>query len=149
MIALNEYRESLKPRKSPKRVGRGIGSGLGKTSGRGAKGAKSRSGYKSRAGNEGGNVPTYQKFPKRGFSRKGLAEDIQVINLDRIDELFEVGETVNLPSLRSKGYLKKTSGQLKILGRGEITKKIFIECSALSLSARQKLDASSADYKIF
>lgn len=148
MIALNEYKGSLQPRKSPKRVGRGIGSGLGKTSGRGAKGAKSRSGYKSRPGNEGGNVPTYQKFPKRGFSRRGLAEDIQVINLDRIDELFKEGETINLPSLRSKGYLKKTSGKLKILGRGEITKKVLIECDALSQSARQKLDASSADYQI-
>lgn len=148
MIALNEYTENLAPKKSPKRVGRGIGSGLGKTSGRGAKGAKSRAGYKSRPGNEGGNVPTYQKFPKRGFSRKGLAETFQTINLDRIDELFQEGERVDLLSLRGKGYLKKTAGKLKILGRGDLTKQISIECDALSKSARQKLDASSAKYQI-
>lgn len=148
MISLHQFPKSAGKRIAVKRVGRGIGSGLGKTSGRGAKGAKSRSGYKRRYGNEGGNVPSHQKFPKRGFTRGHLVENVNVINLDRIDELFNEGDLVNSRTLREKGYLKKVSLSLKILGRGELTKRVRLECNALSQSARDKLDALGATYQI-
>lgn len=146
MIALHQFPKTAGKRGAAKRVGRGIGSGLGKTSGRGAKGAKSRSGYKRRYGNEGGNVPSHQKFPKRGFTRGHFFEELNVINLDRIDELFGDGDLVNSQTLRDKGYLKKIEARLKVLGRGKLTKKVRLECSAMSKTARDKLDTLGATY---
>lgn len=147
-MATNEQSPSAGVRKKRKRVGRGIGSGLGKTSGRGAKGAKSRSGYKRRIGNEGGNIPSYQKYPKRGFTRGRFVKDHFVINLDRIDELYSDGETINRVTLREKGYIKSQSGTLKVLGRGELTKKVRIECDALSKSAKEKFEAQGISYQL-
>ncbi len=147
-MATGDKTPSVHKRKSVKRVGRGIGSGLGKTSGRGQKGAKSRSGYKRRIGNEGGNTPTYQKFPKRGFTRGRFAQDMHVINLDRIEELFQEGDVINRMTLRQKGYLKSLAGKLKVLGRGDLTKKVRVECNALSKSAREKFDALGVEYSL-
>lgn len=148
MIAMHQFPKTGGRQDTAKRVGRGIGSGLGKTCGRGAKGAKSRSGYKRRYGNEGGNVPSHQKFPKRGFTRGDFVIPVNVINLDRIDELFAEGDLVNSQSLRHKGYLKNTEAKLKVLGRGELTKKVQLQCNAISKSARDKCDVLGATYQI-
>ncbi|WP_108624331.1 50S ribosomal protein L15 [Candidatus Similichlamydia epinepheli] len=144
MIELFEL-ASICPRKKKVRVGRGNGS-RGTTCGRGTKGAGSRSGYKRRVGNEGGNLPFFRRFPKRGFGRGDLVKVFDTINLDQIDVLFKDGEEVSLSSLRDKGFFSGPSHGLKILGRGELTKKVFIVACKFSSSVRAKLDNKGIKY---
>ncbi|WP_108623911.1 50S ribosomal protein L15 [Candidatus Similichlamydia epinepheli] len=132
-------------RKKKLRVGRGNGS-RGTTCGRGTKGAGSRSGYKRRLGNEGGNLPFFRRFPKRGFGRGDLLKTLDVINLDQIDALFQDGDEVTLSSLRTKGFFSGPSHGLKVLGRGELTKKVSIVACKFSGSARVKLDNKGIKY---
>lgn len=134
------------PRKKKVRVGRGNGSRFGTTCGRGTKGAGSRSGYKKRLGNEGGNLPFFRRFPKRGFGRGNLVKTLDVINLDQINALFLDGEEVSLSSLRKKGFFSGPSHGLKILGRGDLKKKVSISAFKFSSSARSKLDKDGIKY---
>lgn len=139
-MKLNELKNTSRPYKAPKRRGRGVGSKLGKTSGRGHKGAGSRAGWKSRARYEGGQLPLYRKIPERGFTRGRFLRRFDSINLEDIETLFRDGETVSLLTLREKKFLKGTSFGLKVLGHGELTKKVSIEANAISTSAKEKLD---------
>ncbi|RDB31395.1 LSU ribosomal protein L15p (L27Ae) [Candidatus Similichlamydia laticola] len=136
---------SFVPRKKKVRVGRGNGSRFGTTCGRGMKGAGSRSGYKKRLGNEGGNLPFFRRFPKRGFGRGNLAKPLDVINLDQIDALFSDGEEVTLASLKEKGFFSGPSYGLKVLGRGELKKKVSVSACKVSRSARLKLDENGIE----
>lgn len=148
MINLHTLTNSTSPAKRTKRVGRGPGSKMGKTSCRGQKGAKSRSGYKRRHGIEGGQAPIYTKLPTRGFTRGRWEKESLAVNLDRINEAFEDGETVNHATLIEKGLApRQLPGGIKILGNGELTKKVVIEAHRYSKSALIKLEKSPAEYK--
>lgn len=147
-MELNNLQNSSRPFKKRKRVGRGMGSGLGKTCGRGHKGGGSRSGWEARARYEGGQLPLYRKLPQRGFSTLQFQKRLDIINLGQIEELFESGETVSVLTLRDKGFLKGTCYGLKILGHGELTKKVIIEASAISNSALEKLREQGIAYSI-
>ena len=122
-----------------KRLGRGSGSGLGKTSGKGHKGAKARSGGGKRPGFEGGQMPLYRRVPKRGFNNVFRTEYAEV-NVERL-EAFEDGETVNAQALLEKKIIRKELDGIKILGGGELTKKLTVQAAKFSASAKEKIEA--------
>ncbi|MFT4552645.1 MAG: large subunit ribosomal protein L15 [Chlamydiales bacterium] len=140
----NTYRDHVKT----KRVGRGTGSGMGKTCGRGNNGAGARSGYKRRLGNEGGQLPLYRKLPKRGFSNVRFQKKLVSINLRQINVLFADGEVVNEDSLRMHGFINGNCYGVKILGDGDLERKVGIEVNAISSGARAKLEKLGIDYKV-
>ena len=131
-----------KGRPSRKRCGRGRGSGLGKTSGRGHKGAASRSGWRRRYGYDGGQTSLIRRLPKRGFSNFPFRQKYDVINLGLLEAGFQDGETVKLESLEERGLLNPFHGRLKVLGGGDIKKKLTVVAFAVSGSARQKIEAA-------
>ena len=122
-----------------KRLGRGSGSGLGKTSGKGHKGAKARSGGGKRPGFEGGQMPLYRRVPKRGFNNVFRTEYAEV-NVERL-EAFEDGATVNAQALLEKKIIRKELDSVKILGGGELTKKLTVQAAKFSASAKEKIEA--------
>ena len=124
---------------SQKRLGRGSGSGLGKTSGKGHKGAKARSGGGKRPGFEGGQMPLYRRVPKRGFNNVFGTEYAEV-NVERL-EAFEDGATVNAQALLEKKIIRKELDGVKILGGGELTKKLTVQAAKFSASAKEKIEA--------
>jgi len=142
------HMENTHGRKKRKRVGRGTGSGMGKTSGRGEKGAGSRSGYKRRLGYEGGQFRLFMKLPERGFSNVRFAKRLDTINLGQIDTLFEDGETVDEQSLRKRGFFNGKTYGIKLLGKGELTKKVTIEVDDISVGARDKLRKSKISFSL-
>ncbi len=145
---LQSLKNTTRPYKRRKRVGRGMGSGLGKTCGRGHKGAGSRAGYKTRARYEGGQLPLYRKLPGRGFSNARFQKKLDAINLGEINELFADGDLVNLESLKKAGYVKTASHGIKVLSEGELTKKVRIEANAMSKKAEEKLKSAQIQYTI-
>lgn len=122
-----------------KRVGRGIGSGLGKTAGKGHKGQKARTGGSIRRGFEGGQTPLYRRIPKRGFKNR-FAEEYAVVNLSDL-ERFDNGTTVNAELLKSEGIIKKELDGVKVLGNGTLTKKLTVVASKFSKTAEEKIQA--------
>jgi large subunit ribosomal protein L15 len=128
------------------RVGRGTGSGNGKTSGKGHKGAKSRSGYSRKRGFEGGQMPLARRLPKRGFNNI-FAKPFEIVNLSSLD-IFEDGAIVDVNTLLEKGILRKCEYGVKILGNGELTKKLTIKANAFSESAKQKIEAAGAKAEV-
>ena len=149
MIELNNLKNVTLKRKQGKRRGRGPGSGNGKTSGRGEKGAGSRSGWTSRLGYEGGQLRLYCKLPHKGFTRGRFEKLNIIINLSDIEKFFNDGETVSLTTLHERGMVPKNiDGGLKVLGTGEISKKVIIEAQAFSESARAKLEKSKITFKV-
>lgn len=123
-----------------KRIGRGYGSGTGgHTVGRGTKGQKSRSGHKSTVFFEGGNRPFFSRIPKfKGFKSK--AEKYQPVNLDVLEKEYSGGETVNLATLKEKKLIKKRTNLVKVLGFGELSKKLVLEGLSVSATAKEKLE---------
>ena len=121
-------------------VGRGSSSGRGTTAGRGNKGQQSRSGGKVYVGFEGGQMPLYRRIAKRGFSNYPFRKDYEVFNLRDIEIRYENGETVNRESLIAKGLLKKVNSLLKLLGDGNITKKLTVDVDKVSASAKEKIE---------
>ena len=132
----------LKPRPGArharKRVGRGPGSGHGKTAGRGEKGQKSRTGYSRKLGFEGGQMPLHRRVPKRGFTNI-FKEEFVVVNLSDLDR-FEAGSTINEDALRGAGLVKGRRRKIKILGNGEVSKKLTVQADKFSKSAREKIE---------
>ena len=122
-----------------KRLGRGTGSGLGKTSGKGHKGAKARSGGGKRPGFEGGQMPLYRRVPKRGFTNIFGTEYAEV-NVERL-ECFENGDTVTVDKLLEAGIIKKTLDGVKILGNGDLTKKLTVQANKFTAGAKEKIEA--------
>ena len=137
-MRLHELKPAPGSRTAPKRVGRGIGSGLGKTSGRGHKGQKARSGGKVRRGFEGGQMPLFQRLPKRGFHNK-FGHRWTVVNVGLLD-VFADGSTVNPQLLLDKGMVKTLKDGIKILGDGELTKKLMVQAHSFSASAVEKIE---------
>ena len=122
-----------------KRLGRGVGSGLGKTSGKGHKGAKARSGGGKRPGFEGGQMPLYRRVPKKGFTNIFRLEYAEV-NVGQL-EVFTEGTVVNAELLKAAGIIKKTMDGVKVLGNGELTKKLTVEAAKFTESAKEKIEA--------
>lgn len=147
MISLSTLKNTSRPDGRRKRVGRGPGSGLGKTCGRGEKGAGARSGYKTRPTYEGGQFRTFMKIPQRGFSNARFRRELDVVNLRQIDMMYENGETVDIDTLRDRGFVNGPSHGLKILGDGDLTKKVTIHATAFSDSAKQKLTHGKVKFK--
>lgn len=121
-------------------VGRGSSSGLGKTAGKGHKGQKARSGGKVYAGFEGGQMPLYRRVAKRGFSNYPFKKEYFAINLFLLEEKYADGESVNKESLLKKGLIKKECLLVKILGNGDLTKKLTVDVDKISASAKEKIE---------
>jgi large subunit ribosomal protein L15 len=126
--------------KKKRRVGRGSASGLGTTSGRGNKGQQSRSGGKVYVGFEGGQMPLFRRIAQRGFSNYPFRKEYAVFNLCDLEPKYADGETVSAESLIQKGLLKKSGLPVKILGNGDITKKITVQVEKISASAKEKIE---------
>jgi large subunit ribosomal protein L15 len=124
-----------------KRVGRGIGSGLGKTSGRGHKGWGARSGTSRRPGYEGGQMPIYRRVPKRGFTNARFRVDYTVVNVETLNA-FDDGAVVELSAILAHGLASQTAPLLKILGDGELKKKLTVRAQKFSASAKAKIEAA-------
>jgi ribosomal protein L15, bacterial/organelle len=121
-------------------VGRGSSSGRGTTAGRGNKGQQSRSGGKVYVGFEGGQMPLYRRIAKRGFSNYPFRKEYEVFNLRDIEVRYENGETVNRESLVMKGLLKKVTSLVKVLGDGDLSKKLTVDVDKVSASAKEKIE---------
>jgi len=135
--------------KASKRVGRGSGSGSGKTAGRGHKGAKSRSGWSRRLGWEGGQMPLYRRLPKRGFNNKIFSKVYTIVNVSVL-EAFEDGATVDLAAVLAKGLTSKEKGSdlFKVLGDGNLTRKLVVKADALTRSARAKIEGAGGSVEL-
>ncbi|ADG66344.1 ribosomal protein L15 [Planctopirus limnophila DSM 3776] len=141
-MMLHDVNIGINGHKTRKRVGRGPGSGHGKTSGRGHKGAGSRSGTKRRLGFEGGQKPLMRRIAKRGFSNNFFALKIAEVNLSAIEKAFEVGEVVTPEQLSVRGLAKGRFDQVKILGDGDLTKSLSVTAHRFSASAEEKILAA-------
>ena len=138
-MKLHELHPAEGSTSAQKRLGRGSGSGLGKTSGKGHKGAKARSGGGKRPGFEGGQMPLYRRVPKRGFNNIFGTEYAEV-NIERL-EAFEDGATVDAKALLNARIIRKELDGVKILGTGELTKKLTVQAAKFSASAKEKIEA--------
>lgn len=145
-MKLHEIKPAVGSTAAPKRLGRGIGSGLGKTSGKGHKGAKARSGGGKRPGFEGGQLPLVRRLPKYGFTNIFRKEYV-AINVDRL-EIFEDGMVVTPVELIQYGVIKNVEDGVKILGNGEITKKLTVQANKFSESAKQKIEAAGGKAEV-
>lgn len=125
--------------KTRNRVGRGRGTGNGKTCGRGHKGQKSRSGYSRKALYEGGSMPLFRKLPKVGFSNFNYAKTFEVVNIKQLEKMFEDGATIDVATLAERGLIDSSCSKVKVLGDGQLTKKFTISAHKFSKSAEQKI----------
>lgn len=139
-MMIHEITEKVGKHKKRKRVGRGPGSGLGKTCGRGHKGAGSRSGFVRHTAHEGGQMPLFRRIPKVGFSNARFKKHFAVINLKAIDARFDDGAEVNADMLVKVGLIHDTKLPVKVLGFGETTKKLSVTAAAFSASAKEKIE---------
>jgi large subunit ribosomal protein L15 len=140
-MPLNNLRPPQGATHAKKRIGRGQGSGNGKTAGRGHKGAKSRSGFHYKRGFEGGQMPLHRRVPKRGFHNPFRVE-YEVINLDTLETTFDAGTVVTPDLLRERGLLARGRKLLKVLGRGEIGKALTVHAHKFSGKAAEKIAAA-------
>ena len=136
---LHELKPAPGSRRNPKRVGRGPGSGTGKTAGRGEKGQKSRSGYSRKRGFEGGQMPLHRRLPKRGFTNIFRTE-YRTVNIERLNA-FEAGSQVTPEALQQAGLLKKGSQGVKILGNGELKIELTVQAHKFTETAARKIEA--------
>ena len=138
-MKLHELHPAEGSTSAQKRLGRGNGSGLGKTSGKGHKGAKARSGGGKRPGFEGGQMPLYRRVPKRGFNNVFGTEYAEV-NVERL-EVFNDGDVVNAQALLEKKIIRKELDGVKVLGGGELTKKLTVQVNKFTASAKEMIEA--------
>ena len=138
-LSLNNIAPAKGSTHKKKRIGRGPGSGVGKTAGKGHKGQKSRSGYSGKAGFEGGQMPLQRRLPKRGFTNIFKKKWIE-ISLAKLEENFEKGEEITPEILHERGLIKKSKHDLVVLGTGDITKSFSITAHRFTKSAREKIE---------
>jgi len=145
VVGLSNLRPPRGSRKRKVRVGRGMGSKLGKTAGSGNKGQKSRRGYSRRRGFEGGQMPLHRRIPKRGFNNP-FASSFAVINLEELN-VFPAGETVTPDLLRAHGFVR-TAQDVKILGDGDLKNKLTVHAHAFSASAKEKITKAGGSFEV-
>ena len=145
-MKLHELKPAEGATSARKRLGRGIGSGLGKTSGKGHKGAKARSGGGKRPGFEGGQMPLTMRLPKRGFTNNFRKEYV-AINVSRLD-VFEDGATVGPVELIEMGIIKKIGDGIKIMGDGELNKKLTVQATKFTATAKEKIEAAGGKAEV-
>ena len=141
-MMIHEITEQVGRYRPRKRIGRGRASGHGKTSGRGQKGARSRSGWAQKKGYEGGQNPLIRRIPKRGFSNAAFKVVFHIINVKSLDAHCKNGDEVTPGSLVELGLIRDTSLPLKVLGEGELTKKLKVTAAKFSASARTKIESA-------
>jgi large subunit ribosomal protein L15 len=145
-MKLHDLKPAVGATTAPKRLGRGTGSGLGKTSGKGHKGAKARSGGGKGPGFEGGQIPLMRRIPKRGFTNKFRTEYC-AINVDRLN-IFEDGQVVTPVELIEAGITKNILDGVKIMGNGEITKKLTVKANKFTETAKEKIEAAGGKAEV-
>jgi large subunit ribosomal protein L15 len=141
---LHELKPAKGARKLRKRLGRGSGSGHGTTAGKGTKGQKARTGSKVYPWYEGGQVPLTRRLPKRGFRNGKFKKEYKIINLIEIEKKFDDGETVTYETLKEKGLVKGEKKNIKILGRGNLSKKLIFNVDLISSGAKSKIESSQS-----
>ncbi len=146
-MKLQELSPIAGSKKEVKRVGRGAGSGHGKTAGKGHKGQKARAGRGMRPGFEGGQMPLQRRIPKRGFNNV-FAKEIVSVNVSTLEKVFNDGDTVDAAALKNAGVINKELDGIKILGNGEISKKLTVKVNAYSESAKQKIEAAGGKAEV-
>jgi large subunit ribosomal protein L15 len=147
-MMIHEITEKVGRYKPVKRLGRGEGSGSGGPSGRGHKGAKSRSGWKLRPHYEGGQIPLVKRLPKRGFSNVQFADVFAIVNVRTLQLKFDNGEDVNAQTLAKAGVIRDASLPLKVLGEGDLTKKLNVTAAKFSASAKSKIEAAGGSANV-
>lgn len=138
---LNDVHQGIQKNKKRKRIGRGPGSGHGKTSGRGHKGQRSRSGFSMHPTFEGGQMPLVRRIPKRGFNNQ-WATPVVIVNIRDLEARFEAGEEVTPETLRQRNLAQGRGAEIKVLGEGELTKKLTVSAHRFSGSAKAKIEAA-------
>ena len=133
--------------KDVKRIGRGHGSGSGKTAGKGHKGQKARSGGSIRPGFEGGQMPLQRRMPKRGFNNI-FATEYATVNVSALEERFEAGATVDAEALKACGLVKDAKDGIKILGNGELTKSLTVKAAKFTASAQEKIEKAGGKAEV-
>lgn len=146
-MSLDNLRPPDGARRKKKRIGRGEGSGKGVTAGRGHKGAKSRSGFKRKRGFEGGQMPLHRRVPKRGF-RNPFRTEYAVVNLDTLSERFDDGTEVTPELLRERRIVRRSRALIKVLARGEISKKLTVKAHRFSARAREEIAAAGGSVEL-
>ena len=147
-MKLHELQPAAGSKKARTRVGRGLGSGLGKTSGRGQKGQNSRSGGGVRSGFEGGQMPLYRRLPKRGFNNSVFAKQYAEVNVEQLNR-FEYGATVDPVALIEAGILKNVRDGIRILGNGTLeTKNLTVIANGFTKSAEEKITAAGGKVEV-
>lgn len=146
-MKLHELSPAAGSTKERKRIGRGAGSGQGKTAGKGHKGQKARAGRGMRPGFEGGQMPLQRRVPKRGFNNIFRTE-MAIVNVAALEANYEAGAVVTIDSLIKKGLVKKVLDGVKVLGYGEITKALTVQANAISESAKQKIEAAGGKIEV-
>lgn len=146
-MKLHELSPAAGSTKERKRIGRGAGSGQGKTAGKGHKGQKARAGRGMRPGFEGGQMPLQRRIPKRGFVNIFRTE-MAIVNVASLEKAFNAGDTVTIEALVEKGLVKKVLDGVKVLGNGEITKSLTVQANAFSESAKQKIEAAGGKTEV-
>ncbi len=147
-MIIDDVHRGIHKHKTPKRVGRGCGSGHGKTSGRGHKGQGSRRGSKNKPGGfAGGQMPLFRTIAKRGFNNRAFAADVFAINISVLEDRFQAGDEVTPEILKSRGIVKANYDVLKILGNGELTKKLVVKAHQFSASAQEKIKAAGGSFE--
>jgi large subunit ribosomal protein L15 len=146
-MMINDVHQGIQKRKNRKRIGRGPGSGHGKTSTRGHKGFYSRSGSTYRLGYTGGQTPLARRIAKRGFNNRQFAPAVLIVNVGALEQAFDSGATVSLQTLLEKGLAKGAFDEVKILGNGDLTKKLSVEAHRFSKSAEEKITKQGGSVK--
>ena len=134
--------------KKRRRIGRGNGSGYGKTSGRGHKGCGQRPGSSVRPTYEGGQMPLFRRIPKRGFNNVNFARAYEIVNVSQLENVFDEGTTIGVADLAKAGLVDSTESRVKILGDGELTKKLSVAAQKFSKSAEQKISGCGGTVKV-
>lgn len=146
-MMLNDVNVGIQKRRPRKRIGRGVGSGHGKTSGRGHKGYFSRSGSSRRTGFEGGQMPLFRRVAKRGFNNAAFADVVAIINVRQLEDAFEAGAEVSPSVLRAKGLVPSRFSVLKVLGDGALTKSLTVKAHRFSRSAEEAIVNAGGKYE--